>query len=310
MRKANYSAAFVVVALAAFSSNAQIQQAWLARYNNGLTNGTNQAVKMALDATGNIYVTGFSQNTNTNLGYVTIKYAPNGTQLWVARYDSTNYPIATPTALALDSSNNVFVTGSAVTVKYDTNGSQLWTAPYAGTALTLDTNGNVAVTGFGTSFNSVTINPTGTTLWKQTYTAPCGAAEGQAINADSSGNFYVAGSYPNFCEGSLVVYELLVIKYNANGSQIWTTTYQLEGGGPVQVEGVRIDGNGNAYILCDFYNLPYTLLKYDPSSSLAWVSSLYVSGLSIPHDLVVDKNYNVAITGQVFAESFLFEYGS
>jgi len=44
-------------------------------------NGTNQAVKMALDSNGNIYVTGFSQNTNTNLGYVTIKYAPNGNQL-------------------------------------------------------------------------------------------------------------------------------------------------------------------------------------------------------------------------------------
>src|ERR1039458_8933395 len=70
--------------------SAQIQQAWVVRYNNGITNGTNQAVKMALDPNGNIYVTGFSQNTNGGLGYATIKYAPNGTQMWVARYDSTN----------------------------------------------------------------------------------------------------------------------------------------------------------------------------------------------------------------------------
>ncbi|MGA2557019.1 MAG: hypothetical protein ABSG04_12175, partial [Verrucomicrobiota bacterium] len=83
-------------------SHAQIQQAWVARYNNGITNGTNQAVKMALDTNGNIYVTGFSQNTNGGLGYATIKYAPNGNQLWVARYDSTNYPAAQPTGLALD----------------------------------------------------------------------------------------------------------------------------------------------------------------------------------------------------------------
>ena len=62
---------------------AQIQQAWVARYNNGITGGTNQAVKMALDTNGNIYVTGFSQNTNGNLGYATFKYAPNGTQLWI-----------------------------------------------------------------------------------------------------------------------------------------------------------------------------------------------------------------------------------
>src|SRR5580658_8850911 len=89
------------------SAQAQIQQAWVARYNNGITNGTNQAVKMALDTAGNIYVTGFSQNTNTNLGYVTIKYAPNGNQLWAARYDSTNAPSAKPAALLLDASNNV-----------------------------------------------------------------------------------------------------------------------------------------------------------------------------------------------------------
>ena len=49
--------------------SAQIQQAWVAKYNNGITNGTHQAVKMALDPNGNIYVTGFSQNTNGNRGY-------------------------------------------------------------------------------------------------------------------------------------------------------------------------------------------------------------------------------------------------
>src|ERR1019366_5400195 len=48
--------------LTGFSVVAQIQQAWVARYNNGITNGTNQAVKMVLDPAGNIYVTGFSQN--------------------------------------------------------------------------------------------------------------------------------------------------------------------------------------------------------------------------------------------------------
>jgi hypothetical protein len=102
---------FVLAVFTTFSAPAQIQQAWVARYNNGNLNGTNQAVKMALDSAGNIYVTGFSQNTNTNLGYVTIKYAPNGNQLWATRYESTNYPSAIPSALVLDNSNNVIVFG-------------------------------------------------------------------------------------------------------------------------------------------------------------------------------------------------------
>jgi hypothetical protein len=47
------------------SAISQIQQAWAVHYNNGILNGTNQAVKMALDSAGNIYVLGFSQNTNS-----------------------------------------------------------------------------------------------------------------------------------------------------------------------------------------------------------------------------------------------------
>jgi hypothetical protein len=110
----------LVLGLLGVSASAQVQQAWVARYNNGITNGSNQAAKMALDAAGNIYVSGFSQNTNGNLDYATIKYAPNGTQLWAARFDSTNTTSAIPAALVLDTSNNVMITGSAVTIKYDT----------------------------------------------------------------------------------------------------------------------------------------------------------------------------------------------
>jgi hypothetical protein len=35
------------------STSAQVQQVWVARYNNGILNGTNKGVKMALDSSGN-----------------------------------------------------------------------------------------------------------------------------------------------------------------------------------------------------------------------------------------------------------------
>jgi outer membrane protein assembly factor BamB len=177
------------------SAPAQIQQAWVAHYNNGILNGTNQAVKMALDPAGNIYVTGVSQNTNTNLGYVTIKYAPNGNQLWASQFDSTNYPAATPSGLVLDSSNNVIVTGNALTVKYDANGNELWVAPYDGSAITIDPGGNPIVTGVGSNFTTVKLNPTGSNLWQTTYPDPVGPAWSQVVLADTGGNVYVAGSY-------------------------------------------------------------------------------------------------------------------
>src|SRR5580693_4730989 len=92
----------VFTAFAACSASAQIQQAWVARYNNGIPGGTNQAVKMALDSNENIYITGFSQNVSGNSGYVTMKYAPNGNQLWASRYDDYAFPSAAPAAMVLD----------------------------------------------------------------------------------------------------------------------------------------------------------------------------------------------------------------
>jgi hypothetical protein len=115
--------------LVAMSSFAQIQQAWVAKYNNGISNGNHQALKATLDSSGNIYVLGVSQNANTNTGYVTLKYSPNGVQMWAARMDTTNFSNANPTAFVLDSSNDVVVTGTSGTVKYNAQGNLLWTAP-------------------------------------------------------------------------------------------------------------------------------------------------------------------------------------
>jgi alpha-tubulin suppressor-like RCC1 family protein len=226
---------------------AQIQQAWVAHYNNGITNGTNQAVKMALDAAGNIYVTGFSQNATTNLGYATIKYAPNGNQLWAARYDSTNTPTAAPAASIVDASNNVIVTGSAVTVKYDANGNQLWTAPYAGTGMAGDSSGDAYVTGFGTNFNTVKLAPTGSNMWLTTY-KDVGPTVGQAVVVDSNGNAYVSGSdtfqYYGLGPATFAAVKLLIIKYDLQGNRAWLVQYQDQTPTAVQVEGVAIDGAG------------------------------------------------------------------
>src|SRR6202034_830344 len=111
-----------LVALAACVSttiSAQIQQAWVAKYNNGIMNGNHQALKLVLDSAGDIYVLGVSANADTNTGYVVVKYAPNGDRIWAARYDFTNYPAASPTGFVLDSSNNIVVTGNATTLKYN-----------------------------------------------------------------------------------------------------------------------------------------------------------------------------------------------
>ena len=251
--------------LALVSARAQIQQAWLARYNNGIVNGANQAVKMALDSAGNIYVTGFSQNTNSQLGYVTIKYAPNGNQVWATRYDATNFPNATPTAMVLDSNNDVFLTGSVLTIKYDANGNQLWTAPYAGLAMAGDSFGDTYVTGFNTNFNTVKLAPTGSNLWISTY-RDVGPTIGQGIVIDSNGSVFVSGSDtyyytypPGFTNPSVA---LLTIKYDSNGNQVWAAQYQNSDVPGVQLGGLALDAADNLYLAANFQDtIPYLTLS-------------------------------------------------
>jgi hypothetical protein len=265
---------FVLLLLMIISGSAQIQQAWVDHYNSGITNGTNQTVKMVLDSGGNIYVTGFSQSTNGHLGYTTIKYAPNGIQQWAARYDPTNDTSTTPTALALDNSNNVLVTGNGLTIKYDPNGNQLWTAPYAGAALSVDTNGNAVVTGINTSFGTVKLNANGSNLWSVTYPSSYGPSLGQQVVSASDGSVYVAGSYTYTCQDGMCDLEMLVIKYDSYGNQLWTANSLQADISLVQVEGAALDTSGNFDVVVDYGPdfAPFITSQYSINGGLNWVS--------------------------------------
>jgi Beta-propeller repeat len=290
----------VLLLVVCSACTAQIQQAWVAHYNNGITNGTNQVVKMALDSSGNVYITGFSQNANSNLGYVTIKYAPNSSQLWSSRNDSTNYPTAIPAGIVLDSSNNVVVTGSAETIKYDSNGNQLWAAPYSGTALTVDAGANVYVTGFGTAFNTEKLNPMGSNVWSATYPSSYGPGGGQQVLIASDNSVYVAGYYTFLCQDSMCYQEVLVIKYGPNGNQLWTATYVSGDVFGVQVGGIALDNANNCCLVANCQpRSPYIILKYASNGSLVWMANNPTDNFnSQAYGLVLDHDGNVLVTGE------------
>ncbi|HTL55015.1 MAG TPA: SBBP repeat-containing protein, partial [Candidatus Limnocylindrales bacterium] len=91
-------------------------QLWAARYN-GLASGNDVAVAMAVDRSGNAYVTGYSQGLGTRDDYATLKYDPQGNQLWVARYNGSGNTGDRPAyyAIKVDDAANAYVTGSAGT---------------------------------------------------------------------------------------------------------------------------------------------------------------------------------------------------
>src|SRR5262249_42479764 len=124
-------------------------QLWAVRYN-GTGNANDSATAIAVDRSGNVYVTGFSIGVGTGEDYATLKYGPEGNRLWVRRYNSSGNRNDRPAfnGLALDSAANVYVTGSAGTVKYDANGNQRWVVTnVVGAALVVDGTGNIFVTG-------------------------------------------------------------------------------------------------------------------------------------------------------------------
>src|SRR5437867_7826074 len=124
----------------------QPYESWIARYNGGFTNKDHRPVAMALDSSGNLYVAGSSQNSNNDYDYALLKYAPNGTRLWAARYASTNGGSDKVTGLALDHNGNAFVTGSGGTVRFNAGGVFVWAAPYLGNGIAVDNDGNTYVT--------------------------------------------------------------------------------------------------------------------------------------------------------------------
>ena len=261
-----------------------------------------------MDTNGNIYVTGFSQNTNGNLGYATIKYAPNGNQIWAARYDTTNTPSAKPAGLVLDKSNNVVVTGSALTVKYDANGNQLWTAPYAGTALAVDTNANVIVTGCGTNFNTVKLSPAGSNMWSRTYT-DVGPTLSQVVLTDASGNIYVSGQDGCVLVGYYYETQILTIKYDSNGKQVWTNASGDQGGSAyVNVNAAAVDAGGNFIIAVNSSSggepTGYEAITYaDSNGNALWYSSYNSQAFNdgampgVSYGLALDSSNNVIVTG-------------
>lgn|SRR5574341_600249 len=80
---------------------AQVDTAWVRRYN-GPANSSDQAVALAVDDSGNVYVTGFSNDTVTISDYATIKYSPSGDTLWVRRYNGPGNGEDAAYALAVD----------------------------------------------------------------------------------------------------------------------------------------------------------------------------------------------------------------
>jgi hypothetical protein len=97
-------------------------QQWVARYNSA-GNANDFATGLALDACGNVYISGGGNRGENAEEYTTLKYDATGNQQWIAKYAGD-----VAYAITLDDQNNVYVTGRSIgngtsydyaTIKYE-----------------------------------------------------------------------------------------------------------------------------------------------------------------------------------------------
>ena len=352
---------------------------WMVRYN-GSANGEDHAVAVALDGYGNVYVTGTSSN-GTNNDYATVKYDPQGNELWVARFDGPAGNQDYSYGLALDSEGNAYVTGVShygpgayeykyatigyapdgtelwvayyestfagppvgigigpdgvyvsgifrrawggygsdddyLTIKYDLQGSEVWAALYTGpgtdssckadvpTDMTVDRDGNIYVTGWsinagpfngwecagGSDYATVKYSASGDQVWAARG-PQAGTGDPSHVAVDSYGHVYVAASSPGTGK------DIVTVKYAADGSQLWASRYD---GSPKYIDApcsLGLDADGNVYVAgvsgTGAGDAVYPLIRYDQDGTQFWVATNGNFGCG----LAVDSQGNSYVVG-------------
>lgn len=268
-------------------------------------------IDMAMDNSGNVCVTGLSENQTGTYDIVTIKYNTLGDSLWVKKYNgASSTAMDQPVAMCVDEDDNIYVSGYTfgtapmvfVTIKYSPLGDTLWVARYPSGGTNLprdiitDVSGNVYVYGRGTTI--LKYSPAGNLLWSRTY--PFDAAESnKVLCADNSGNVYFAAKKSTATFG-----DFAVIKINSSGDTLWTGVYN--GLGNLQTNhdepaAICLDDKGNIVLTGQIYSLStyyFSTIKFNSDGIFQW-ERVYSNPLNGEggNGILTDISGNVYVTG-------------
>lgn len=270
-----------------------------------------RAIDLTLDNSGNVIVTGLSENLTGTYDILTIKYNSSGDSLWVRRFNgATAFTMDQPVAIDADDNGNVYVCGYSfgstpttfITIKYNSSGDSVWVARnlIGGTTLPVDikTDKDANVIVYGRGARMLKYDTNGNLLWNKIY--PFTAAESnKSVTTDLSGNIYFAA-----IKNTATFDDFAVVKLNQNGDTLWTRVRNGFGGGLTTHDDARaicVDNSGNVYITGEIYNLSmyhFSTIKYNSIGEFQWERN-YTSPLNGNggNDITCDNSGNVYVTG-------------
>ncbi len=262
------------------------------RTHNGPANDNDEGRSIAVDASGNVYVTGNEVVAGEGINIWIRKYDSAGNTVWTRTYDGLINNSDYGRSIAVDSSSNVYVTGSVFVTgegfniwirKYDPAGNIVWTRSHNGVSnqsdhgygITVDSSSNVYVIG------AEQITGEGHNIWVRKYS--------NTMLSPNYGPFYVATNGSDTNNGSFMNPFATIQKavdVMSGGPPVCTsaTCYIFPG---IYSEEVVINSNKNSgymvFTALSNNNLP----ELDGESlkefgiKITNTSKVYISGLSI-----------------------------
>lgn len=290
-------------------------------YLSGGGSGGDYGTAIAVDASGNVYATGYTTYVRGdevkgpdpyyNLDVFVSKLTADGSALIYATHFGGNDSGERGLGIAVDAAGNAYVTGHTWSTKFPTlNAIQS----------TLRGSGDAFV---------VKLDPDGSLVFS-TYLGGTGDDSGYGIAADSAGNAYVTGwtsssDFPTwnalqatYARGYQTAF---VVKLNRAGSALAYSTY-LGGSKGANAYGIAVDAAGNAYLAgftnsVDFPTADPLQAHLADALGDAFVAKLNAAGSALVYStylggtakdgaygIAVDSECNAYVTGYTYSTDF------
>lgn len=223
-------------------------------------------VGIAVDGSGNAYVSGYTESDQTSFPVVTgpdLTYNGGSQDVFVAKVNAAGTALVYCGYIGGDGQDSMPAVGNTIAV--DSAGNAYVTGTTESTEVTFPTgSGFGALPGFDKTFNGffdafvVKVGTTGSALSYATYLGGNSYDESAAIAIDGSNNVYITG-YTQSDEKSFPVAGALDLTYNGGFSDAFVAELNSTGTGRVYCgyigggsldfgKAIKVDASGNAYV--------------------------------------------------------------